>query len=171
MFILIIEDEKDEKLGAFLEYLNNNKDIQYILMEDEKSATTYIKNNASKIDGIITDLGLPFDSKSVEGKYNSFGGINIIDCMAVRNRRIPVIINSAAELDNTSKKRLTDIDYIHVECLAEEYVSNSLAVINMIKEMNGKAICVDEKKASININDNKKKMMTAMRNFYKYPGG
>lgn len=147
MFILIIEDEKDEKLGSFLEYLNNNQDIDFVLMEDEKSAREYLAKNSSKVDAIITDLGLPLNKQSREDKYNPFAGIEIIDCMQVRNRRIPIIINSAAELDELTQKRISDIDYTHVESLAEQYALNPLAVSKMIEETKGKAIKVDEEQA------------------------
>lgn len=147
MFILIIEDEKDEKLGNVLEYLNNNQYIDFELVEDEKSAREYLAKHSSKIDAIITDLGLPFDKKSTEDKYNPFSGIEIIDCMAVRNRRIPVIINSAAELDELLERRISDIDYTHIESLAEQYALNPLAVSKMIEEMKGKTIKADAEQA------------------------
>ena len=147
MFILIIEDEKDEKFGSFFEYLNNNQDIDFVLMEDEKSAREYLSKHSSKIDAIVTDLGLSFDKQSEKDKYNPFAGIEIIDCMQVRNRRIPVIINSAAELDEVTKIRIRDIDYTHIESLAEQYALNPLAVSKMIEEMKGKAVKVDEGKA------------------------
>ena len=146
MFILIVEDEKDEKLGSFLEYLKN-QNIGFEIKEDEKSARDYLSQHGSKVDAIITDLGLPFDNQSAEDKYNPFSGIEIIDCMAVRNRRIPVIINSAAELDDVTKKRISDIDYTHIESLAEQYALNPLAVSKMIEQMKGKAIRVDETQA------------------------
>ena len=147
MFILIIEDEKDEKLGSFLEYLNNNQDIDFVLMEDEKSAREYLAKHSSKVDAIITDLGLSFDKKSEQEKYNPFAGIEIIDCMQVRNRRIPVIINSAAELGEQLERRISDIDYTHIESIAEQYSLNPLAVSKMIEGMQGKATKVDEEQA------------------------
>ena len=147
MFILIIEDEKDEKLGSFLEYLNNNQDIGFELLEDEKSARDYLSKYSSKVDAIITDLGLPMDNQRAEVKYNPFAGVEILDCMQVRNRRIPVIINSAAELDEVTKRKIRDIDYTHVESLAEQYALNPLAVGKMIEEMKGKTIKVDAEQA------------------------
>lgn len=171
MFILIIEDEKDEKLGSFLEYLNNNQDIDFVLMEDEKSAREYLAKHSSKVDAIITDLGLSFDKKSEEEKYNPFAGIEIIDCMQVRNRRIPVIINSAAELDEVTKKRISDIDYIHTESLEEQYSLNPFALSKMIEDMKGKAIKVDEEQAKKVVETNKPKTKKEqLWNYYKIQG-
>lgn len=171
MFILIIEDEKDEKLGSFLEYLNNNQDIDFVLMEDEKSAREYLAKHSSKVDLIITDLGLPFDNQSAEEKYNPFAGIEIIDCMQVRNRSIPVIINSSAELDELVERRISDINYIHTESLAEQYALNPLAVSKVIEGMQGKATKVDEEKAKRVVATNKPKTKNEqLWNSYRRPG-
>lgn len=164
MVYLIVEDEPLEKLGKFVDYLELQEDLEYEIIGNEKDAKKYLTNNGSKIDLIITDLGLPKQEGSEE--YNIYSGIEVVDDFKVRNRRIPVLINSATELDDKSKKRLSGIDYRQVTNLAE---LDEMHFISILKEMKDKSLKVDETKA-IKSGKGKTGFMANGRFYYSHDG-
>lgn len=127
MKLLIVEDNPNEKLGNIIDLLANNS-IEYSIVRSKQSADEYFKNSWKELDGIILDLGLPENSNG--DHYDAYAGIKLLENWSYKLsiRKIPVIINSSAEIPLEIKNKLPDniIGYQDNLSICNDYQLNSI---------------------------------------------
>jgi len=97
--ILFVEDQPEWKLSALFDWLKfSNVSFQYEIVESVTAARRYLARKNTKVDLVVTDLGLPrFDGERVT---NPMMGLELVDNMWHINAEVPVIINSTSYIPN-----------------------------------------------------------------------
>ena len=95
--ILVVDDFPKLKTDVALQYLKCNSRINFKCeyVTDVNSAKRYIKDNESKIDIVILDLGLPIIQ---DGDLGALNGLDVLKFMKRYKIKIPVIINSTTAI-------------------------------------------------------------------------
>lgn len=136
MNLLIVEDNPDQKLGSFIESMQQQH-IDFSICRSRQSASDFFRKNWNNLDGILLDLGLPESSTS--DIYDSYMGIKLLQEWESQLliRRIPIIINSSAEdIPIEIKEKFKDniIDSIDNISACTDY--KMLSIIKLLKENN-----------------------------------
>ena len=102
--ILIVDDQPELKVEMLIKMLQIEKvEFEYEVVKSSNAARRHLVDNASKIDVIIMDLGLPF----FDGEFvnDLLEGMHLIYELERFKVKVPVIINSTTEIPDYLKRK------------------------------------------------------------------
>ena len=124
MNILFVDDHPESKVNCAIEHLTNKGiNFKHVTKTCVNSACRYVATHSHEIDLAVIDLGLPhFKDGSM---YSEISGIFIIDELARKKIKIPVIINSTTaipdEEDYLKNRKKNFSKILHIASLEPEW--------------------------------------------------